>query len=144
MTHHLPPPDELGPEPAEHHLYRAAPRGHADDRAATRHWSLDHVLKLAAGGQVSSTPFAWQHGPCFYLLVRERPGWVLAEMRFVPIACHYVEIRRTSYRWPREAAGVLLSRSLSAGEAASRKLATDVASWLTALNEHAPARRTES
>jgi hypothetical protein len=91
--------------------------------------------------EFTSTPFAWQHGARLYLLVSEWSGWVLAELEFVPSACHYVEIRRTSYRWPREAVGALLSRALPAGEDATRQLIDDVTVWFASASGELPTPR---
>ncbi|MDQ3044603.1 MAG: hypothetical protein M3R06_05560, partial [Chloroflexota bacterium] len=48
------------------------------------------------------------------LLDQEPLGWILAELYFDSSLCHYVEVRRATYTWPREAAGSLLARLVSA------------------------------
>ena len=76
------------------------------------------------------TPFSWQHGAQLLLLEAGRTGWVFAELRFDAAHCRYVEVRRARYRWPREAAGALLSRALAAGDSMADELATDLLAWL--------------
>ena len=75
-------------------------------------------------------PFAWQHGSLLLLLEARPLGWIMAELRFDPTHCHYVEIRRTRYRWAREAAGALLSRALAAGASGAERAAQDLDAWL--------------
>ena len=77
-------------------------------------------------------PFSWQHGSQLLLLEAGRIGWMLAELRFDAGRCRYVEVRRARYRWPREAAGALLSRALTAGDTTADELATDLLAWLLA------------
>jgi len=77
-------------------------------------------------------PFAWQHGHRLFLLERDRLAWVLAELRFDAESCHYLELHRARYRWPREAAGSLLGRALSAGNALADTLASDLTAWIDA------------
>jgi len=76
------------------------------------------------------TPFAWQHGSRLYLLEARPLGWIIAELRFDPDHCAYVEIRRTRYRWAREAAGAMLSHALAAGDGAAERAARDLDAWL--------------
>jgi hypothetical protein len=140
MTQHTPPADEPGHDHLDDQC-RPAQRGRAGDRSSLRRQTINRLFELSAPLQFSSTPFAWQHGAHLYLLVSDWTGWVLAELKFVPRACHYVEVRRTHYRWPREAAGALLSRSLTADEATTRKLATDVTTWLAAGSDQLSPRR---
>ena len=78
-------------------------------------------------------PFAWQHGNRLLLLEAGPFGWVLAELRFDPRACRYVEVRRASYRWAREATGALLSRALAEGDAGVDRADRDLQAWLVAL-----------
>jgi hypothetical protein len=132
MTNLPPPANEAGAD--DPHL----PERHHSERGATgrsRQQASNPQLELAAPIRSASRPFVWQHGSQLYLLVNETPGWVLAELEFVPSACHYVEIRRTAYRWPREAAGVLLSRSLATDADTVRQLANDVTAWLATSHE---------
>ena len=85
----------------------------------------------AGAGLVEHVPFAWQHGNRLFLLEAESRCWILAELRFDPAACHYVEVRRARYRWAREAGGSLLGRALAAGEAVAGGLAIDLAAWIS-------------
>lgn len=133
MTHLPPPIDPETGRPEERD------RPHADRstvRRSSRQRAGNPQLELAAPIHPAFRPFAWQHGPRLYLLVYEGLGWVLAELEFLADACHYVEIRRTTYRWPREAVGVLLSRSLAVDERLSGQLAVDLTAWLA--REQAP------
>jgi hypothetical protein len=75
-------------------------------------------------------PFSWQHDRSLWLLGWEPEGWVLAELRFDPTACRYLEVRRALYRWPREAAGTLLGRGLAAGAGEAATLAARLDHWL--------------
>jgi hypothetical protein len=83
------------------------------------------------------TPFAWQCG-LQLLLLDEDPGgfWVVAELEFDPIRCHYVEVRRAPYIWFREALGALMSRALYSGENAADEAGANRLAWYTA--HHAP------
>ena len=80
----------------------------------------------------AGAPFAWQHEQRLLLLDEEPIGWVVAELRFDPKHCRYVEVRRATYRWAREAVGVLLSRALPAGETAIARTSVDLFLWLAA------------
>jgi hypothetical protein len=80
----------------------------------------------------AGAPFAWQHEQRLLLLDEEPIGWVVAELRFDAKRCRYVEVRRATYRWPREAVGVLLSRALPAGETAVARTSVDLFLWLAA------------
>ena len=83
----------------------------------------------AVAPPVRFRPFSWQHGRSLWILDREPAGWVLAELRFDPETCHYREIRRARYAWPREAAGVLLGRAFALGEAEAEEIAARLATW---------------
>ncbi len=61
-------------------------------------------------------PFAWQDGRRLWILDGGPFDWVLAELIFEPQTCRYLEVRRASYRWPREAAGALLGRTFAGGQ----------------------------
>ena len=80
----------------------------------------------------AGAPFAWQHEQRLLLLDEEPIGWVVAELRFDAAQCRYVEVRRATYRWAREAVGVLLSRALPAGETAVARTSVDLFLWLAA------------
>jgi hypothetical protein len=75
-------------------------------------------------------PFAWQHEQRLLLLDQEAGGWTFAELRFDSERCHYVEVRRATFRWPREAAGALLARGVGFGAAPAERLAADLQRWL--------------
>ncbi len=77
-------------------------------------------------------PFAWQHDQRLLLLDEEPIGWVVAELQFDADRCRYVEVWRATYRWPREAVGVLLSRALPAGETAVARTSVDLYLWIAA------------
>jgi hypothetical protein len=75
-------------------------------------------------------PFAWQHGRRLLLLDEEARGWTFAELRFDQEHCRYVEVRRATFRWPREAAGALLARGVSFGDEQANRLAAALDRWL--------------
>jgi hypothetical protein len=77
------------------------------------------------------TPFVWQHGRRLLLLDDEHLGWVLAELRFDVERCRYIEVRRATYRWPREAVGAVLSRALASGDDAAEDSARSLHQWLS-------------
>jgi hypothetical protein len=77
------------------------------------------------------TPFVWQHGRRLLLLDDEHLGWVLAELRFDVEHCRYIEVRRATYRWPREAVGAILSRALASGDDAAEESARSLHQWLS-------------
>ena len=74
--------------------------------------SLIRVMKPAP------EPFAWQNGNQLLLMDVDSIGWHFAELEFLPGECRYIELRRSSYDWPREAVGALLSRALASGDSA--------------------------
>jgi hypothetical protein len=75
-------------------------------------------------------PFAWQDGRRLWILDGSDAEWVLAELLFDPLFCRYLEIRRASYRWPREAAGALLGRSFVGGRRRAEEAARGLAAWV--------------
>lgn len=78
---------------------------------------------------VHPAPFAWQNGRRLWILDGHAREWILAELVFEPHACRYLEVRRASYRWPREAAGALLGRTLSGGLASTEEAARGLSLW---------------
>jgi len=107
MGHHTPPTQEPG-------------------RGADR----ETVPARGGASRSSSVPFAWQHGNRLLLLEEGPRGWLMAELRFDPVGCYYVEVRRARYRWAREAAGALLSRALVVGDEGVERISRDLQSWL--------------
>ncbi len=83
-------------------------------------------------------PFVWQHGRRLLLLDEEFPHWVMAEFRFDTERCRYVEIRRATYHWAREAIGVVLSRAFASGEEAAEDAARSLNAWLLKRSSNAP------
>lgn len=63
-----------------------------------------------AARDYSAIPFVVQFERRLFLLTWEMTRWTLAELEFDAKTCTFVEQRRSSYEWPREAFGVLLSR----------------------------------
>ncbi len=130
MAQDIPPPTspgglpegEPGSEPADHPVGRGGRRVRGGAEALR-----GGPPPTALPGRA---PFAWQHGNRLLLLEARPLGWIMAELRFDPGRCHYVEIRRTRYRWAREAAGALLSRALAAGDTAPERAARDLDAWL--------------
>lgn len=76
-------------------------------------------------------PFAWQHGTQLILLDDDPQGWVMAELRFDPELCRYVEVRRAVYSLTREAIGAVISRALSSGDHAAVDTALRLHEWLS-------------
>jgi hypothetical protein len=60
--------------------------------------------------------------------------WVLAELLFEPHTCRYLEVRRSSYRWPREAAGAFLGRMIAAGEGRAEQAARGLSEWISRIS----------
>jgi len=83
-------------------------------------------------GTAQPHPFAWQDGRRLWILDGDCSAWVLAELEFDPRACRYVEVRRASYRWPREAAGALLGRAIGAGLHRAEDAARGLSEWAAA------------
>jgi hypothetical protein len=52
-------------------------------------------------------------------------------LRFDVERCRYVEVRRATYRWLREAAGAVMSRALASGQDAADDSARSLRLWLT-------------
>jgi hypothetical protein len=75
------------------------------------------------------TPFAWQDGRRLWILDTYGADWVLAELLFDPQSCRYLEVRRSTYRWPREAAGALLGRAFIGGQARAEDAARSLVEW---------------
>lgn len=65
----------------------------------------------AASAPTERTPFVVQAGQTLFLVAEERGDWVLAELRFDPDTCTFVEDRRIRFQWPREVYGRFLSRA---------------------------------
>ena len=66
----------------------------------------------AASVPSERVPFVVQAGKVLFLVAEEREGWVLAELRFDPATCAFVEDRRIRFQWPREVYGRFLSRAI--------------------------------
>ena len=77
-----------------------------------------------------SRPFAWQDGRRLWILDGGELEWVLAELLFDPQSCRYLEVRRTTYRWPREAAGALLGKTMIGGRRRAEEAARGLAAWV--------------
>ena len=77
-----------------------------------------------------SVPFAWQDGRRLWILDGGEKNWVLAELLFDPQSCRYLEVRRASYRWPREAAGALLGRTFAGGRGQAEEAARGLTAWV--------------
>jgi hypothetical protein len=81
-----------------------------------------------------TTPFTWQDGRRLWLLDGQPRNWVLAELVFDPTTCRYLEVRRTAYRWPREAAGALLGRTFASGQSQAENAARGLVEWAVKAN----------
>ena len=76
------------------------------------------VVMLTRVLRPAPQPFAWQNGNQLLLMDVDPTGWQFAELEFIPEECRYIECRRATYQWPREAIGALLSRALASGDSA--------------------------
>jgi hypothetical protein len=76
-------------------------------------------------------PFAWQDGRRLWILDSGSSDWVLAELLFEPQSCRYLEVRRSVYQWPREAAGALLGRTFAGGRRQAEEAARGLSDWIT-------------
>jgi hypothetical protein len=83
----------------------------------------------AARAVEQTGPFSWQDGRRLWILDGGPNNWVLAELIFDPRSCCYEEVRRSSYRWPREAAGALLGRTLASGRQRTEDAARELTAW---------------
>lgn len=88
------------------------------------------IRVTAFPGQTLTLPFAWQHEREIFLLDRTERGWTVAELHFEYEGLHYLEVRRATYRWPREAAGALIARGLCFGQSPAEQLADDLDGWI--------------
>ena len=112
-------------------------QGLAEDRIASSELPAGDLGQLP----LPEVPFAWQHEQRLLLLDEVSRGWTFAELRFDQRRCRYVEVRRATFRWPREAAGALLARGVAFGEEQADRLAAALDRWLTT---HAGAAAPES
>lgn len=95
-----------------------------DDMGPRRYASRSKVCDTC-----TQAPFAWQDGRRLWMLDSRESDWVLAELLFEPLTCRYVEVRRSVYRWPREAAGALLGRTFAGGEIRAQEAARGLSDW---------------
>jgi hypothetical protein len=96
-----------------------------------------------SAGYRAPMPFAWQSGRQLILVDEDPDGfWVMAELLFNPDHIRYVELRRASYLWFREALGAAMSRALTSGENASADLAENLSAWFD--THHASALAAEA
>jgi hypothetical protein len=104
-----------------------------DDASSPQRLLVRQPTGGPAGREIrrAPAPFVWQHGTRLLLLDDEPAGWVMAELRFETETCRYVEIRRATYRWPREAIGAVLSRALASGDHAAVDTALSLHDWLS-------------
>ena len=77
-----------------------------------------------------SRPFAWQEGRRLWILDGADNNWILAELLFDPGSCRYLEVRRATYQWPREAAGALLGRAFAGGRRRAEEAARGLSAWI--------------
>jgi hypothetical protein len=94
-----------------------------------------HRSATVRGGcaQDQQGPFAWQDGRRLWILDGGSTDWVLAELLFEPQSCRYLEVRRSNYQWPREAAGALLGRAFAGGQRRAEDAARGLSEWITKL-----------
>lgn len=79
-------------------------------------FGVEAEIKRVQQFRLAPQPFAWQNGDQLLLLDRTNGEWHFAELHFMRDECRYEEVRRATYRWQREAIGVLLSRALLNGD----------------------------
>ena len=115
-------------------MAQQVPPAHGSDRGVDRDAASGQLgpADQAARGAGRRAPFVCQNGNRVLLLEARPLGWILAELRFEPSTCRYTEVRRTRYRWPREAAGALLSRAFAEGDAIADRTDRDLRAWLIA------------
>jgi hypothetical protein len=89
------------------------------------------VPVVEIGEAMEPRPFAWQVGRRLWILDSGCADWVHAELEFEPQSCRYHEIRRSTYRWPREAAGALLGRTYVGGQRRVEAAARSLSEWVT-------------
>lgn len=129
MSHHGSParpddnrdrPDSQGsgaaPRPAHGIRYDAACGVYQRIETAVSESSPNSPSQVARADAASvpneRAPFVVQAGKMLFLMAEEREAWVLAELRFDPTTCTFVEDRRIRFQWPREAYGRFLSRAI--------------------------------
>lgn len=95
---------------------------------------VDPTRESAQGGVTACVPFVVQSGRLILMVEASEAGWTLAELDFQPDACVFRESRRSTYTWPREAFGSLLSRLVGADIDAATvdRLTVDFGDWLAA------------
>ena len=81
-----------------------------------------------------STPFTWQDGRRLWLLDGRPRNWVLAELVFDPASYRYLEVRRTTSRWPHDAAGALLGRTFGSDQGQAENAARGLVEWAVKAN----------
>jgi hypothetical protein len=86
------------------------------DASATPPFGVEAEIMRVQSIALAPQPFAWQNGDQLLLLDLDGASWLFAELHFRPDQCRYEEVRRTRYRWQREAIGALLSRALVNGD----------------------------
>jgi hypothetical protein len=114
----------------------------ADDLAALRQAERDAAIGDAIAVPARDTramipqetlvPFVVQSGQRIYMLACENGAWVLAELQFDDERVTFIETRRASFEWPREAFGALLSRVAlrEVDNGAVDHVAADFHNWL--------------
>ncbi|MGH2551366.1 MAG: hypothetical protein ACRDHN_18415 [Thermomicrobiales bacterium] len=92
---------------------------------------IDWRAMIQATG-IQPTGWVWQHNTHLFMLERNESGqWVVAELEFLRDRGYYIELRRCSYDWPREATGAMLSRLLSLGDCEAFEASVALDAWCT-------------
>lgn len=114
----------------------------ADDEAALRQAEWDAAGsgdapcpspgRRAMDSHETVIPFIVQSGQRIHMLACEDGVWVLAELQFDDERVTFLETRRSTYEWPREAFGALLSRVAlrEVDDASVEGVAKDFRHWL--------------
>jgi hypothetical protein len=74
--------------------------------------------------------WVWQRGTRLFVLDRNEFGqWAVAELEFRRQRGYYIEQRRCSYDWPREAVGAMLGRLLALGDGETLTASASLDAW---------------
>lgn len=77
--------------------------------------------------------WVWQRSTHLFMLDRNDFGqWAVVELEFLRDRGYYIELRRCSYDWPREAVGAMLSRLLSLGDREALTASASLDAWCAA------------
>jgi hypothetical protein len=110
-------------------LALAIPAGGLAPDALTR---VDWRAMLHSTG-IQPSGWVWQRSTHLLMLDRANGEWVVAELEFVRERGYYVEQRRCTYNWPREAVGAALSRLLALGRSEALAASASLDAWCATM-----------